>query len=126
MASDSRKLCAINIAYDCSEFDGIYEQIIIVQRRTKAPNIETRRKREHKGRKRNLYTEKKQHGGGGGAWQCQVIGRPLYSGHMSERTRRASSPSDTEFTFLPSWHANVDWPVIVKFGPPCLVGARHF
>ena len=38
-ASDSSKLCAINInmAYDCSEFDGIYEQIIIVQRRTKSP-----------------------------------------------------------------------------------------
>jgi hypothetical protein len=46
IASDSRKLCAINTAFDCSEFDGIYEQIIIVQRRTKAPKNETRVQRE--------------------------------------------------------------------------------
>ena len=47
-ASDSRKLCAINMAYDCSEFDGICEQIIIVHRGT------TNHQRKHR------RTEKKQ------------------------------------------------------------------
>ena len=45
-ASDSRKLCAINMAYDCSEFDGICEQIIIVQRGTKSPKKTSQNRKE--------------------------------------------------------------------------------
>ena len=72
-ASDSRKLCAINMAYDCSEFDGICEQIIIVHRGT--TNHQRKHRRTEKKQRENQATKidrkskkaEKKNGGGGRA-----------------------------------------------------------